>query len=272
MFSGINDSVVNYFHSFRLGNGKQLSKCLYSSDEGDFQLAEYECSDLPQLSVNSGTVRTVVVSDTHNRHQCLSNIPPCDILFHCGDIFMTSRMFTEKENRRQLLEFNEWLGTIPAKHIVVVGGNHDGFIESLGKDQTAKLLSNALYLVNEVVELCGLRIWASPVSLGASENKAFQSKAFFKQSVTSRMEAGDNVDIVVTHSSCSDLVRSFPPTRAHFYGHIHARHGGRVVATTVQDAVRPDVLVRKQWVSICGAIMDHNYNPVQLPIVYDLNV
>ncbi len=55
-------------------------------------------------SASSGTetVRIVVVSDSHNNHDLL-NMPPGDILVHCGDM-------TDVGAGRELAPFNNWLG------------------------------------------------------------------------------------------------------------------------------------------------------------------
>ena len=49
-----------------------------------------------------GTIRCVVVSDTHGKHAAL-RVPPGDVLLHCGD-------FTNAGRISEIQEFNRWLG------------------------------------------------------------------------------------------------------------------------------------------------------------------
>jgi Icc-related predicted phosphoesterase len=100
-------------------------------------------------------IKIVVLSDTHRNHWNIK-IPTCDILIHCGD--------AEINGILPLHDFNDWLGIIPAKHKIVVGGNHDGYLEFLRKDECKRLLTNCTYLENEFLYLEGFKIWGSPFS------------------------------------------------------------------------------------------------------------
>ncbi len=62
-------------------------------------------------------MRIVCISDTHNLHRKLQ-IPDGDVLVHAGD-------FTLFGKQEHLNDFNEWLGTLPHRHKLVVQGNHD---------------------------------------------------------------------------------------------------------------------------------------------------
>lgn len=35
--------------------------------------------------MNGKTLRILQISDTHNRHQQLTNLPVADVIVHCGD-------------------------------------------------------------------------------------------------------------------------------------------------------------------------------------------
>jgi predicted phosphodiesterase len=121
--------------------------------------------EIPRLYDNPqrpGTVRCVFISDTHNEHKSIE-IPPGDILIHCGD-------FTYMSREKEITAFNEWLGTLPHKHKLVIAGNHEltfdgdfysqewstwhrkGREEAFGK-KAANLLTNATYLLHEEHEV-----------------------------------------------------------------------------------------------------------------------
>ena len=76
-------------------------------------------------------------SDTHNQQRKLT-IPKCDILVFVGDAGITTY--------KHLEDFNKWIGKQPAKHKIVIMGNHDRYCEQIGKNDTKLLLSNAIYL------------------------------------------------------------------------------------------------------------------------------
>ena len=58
------------------------------------------------------------ISDTHNRHQQLTNLPAADVIVHCGD-------FTEMGTEQEVLDFLNWFIDLPYKHKIFVTGNHD---------------------------------------------------------------------------------------------------------------------------------------------------
>ena len=46
------------------------------------------------------------------------SIPEGDVLLHTGD-------FTMRGGEQEVIDFNEWLGTLPHKHKIVIAGNHE---------------------------------------------------------------------------------------------------------------------------------------------------
>eukprot|EP01119_Soliformovum_irregulare_P017676 TRINITY_DN5285_c0_g1_i3.p1 TRINITY_DN5285_c0_g1~~TRINITY_DN5285_c0_g1_i3.p1 ORF type:complete len:165 (-),score=31.63 TRINITY_DN5285_c0_g1_i3:103-597(-) len=103
-------------------------------------------------------IRFVVTSDTHTCHDNL-NLPEGDVFVHCGD-------FTKHaSSRRDLTSFNEFLGKLPYKHKLVVGGNHDFCVYHPDQPDLSKpshLLSNATYLEDSGIEIEGIKIWGAP--------------------------------------------------------------------------------------------------------------
>ncbi|KAL1498751.1 hypothetical protein AB1Y20_014061 [Prymnesium parvum] len=73
--------------------------------------------DRPAAEAPPGSVRVVCVSDTHGKIE-RERVPDGDVLIHAGD-------FTQLGSRAEVAAFNEWLGSLPHKHKVVVPGNHD---------------------------------------------------------------------------------------------------------------------------------------------------
>ena len=112
------------------------------------------------------TVRVVMVSDTHERHHLL-DMPPGDVLVHCGDILLFNSSYSRETSLRKLREFNAWLAALPYADVVVVGGNHDFCLQEMGKTAAQEALSSATYLEHEACELqhSGLRVFGTPASV-----------------------------------------------------------------------------------------------------------
>ena len=46
-------------------------------------------------------MKILQISDTHNRHNELTNLPEADVIIHCGD-------FTEQGTEEEVLDFLNW--------------------------------------------------------------------------------------------------------------------------------------------------------------------
>ena len=101
------------------------------------------------------TVKMTCISDTHSLHREL-DLPGCDLLIHAGDFTMFSK------SAAAILDFNEWLGELPHLHKIIIPGNHEFFLES--DPSRRKLISNGTVLIDESIEVMGLKIWGSPVT------------------------------------------------------------------------------------------------------------
>jgi Icc-related predicted phosphoesterase len=179
-----------------------------------------------------------MISDTHAMHHEV-DVPPGDLLIHAGDLTMDSR------SAEKLLDFNDWLGEQPHAFRVVVPGNHDGI---LADSQHRSLITNATLLINESVEVMGLKIWGSPVT-------PLLGEAFGVVSDKDRAELysriPDDTDILVTHGppygildqapgsehhqGCRQLlaaVRRVKPL-IHVFGHVHGGYGTFSTADTL---------------------------------------
>ena len=112
-----------------------------------------------------------VTVDSHRKHFELK-VPDADVLIHTGDFCKWNTRQVQSQSQRRTLtiisskkdvvEFNKWLGTLPHKHKLVVGGNHDVSclavrllvtfcteqrpLESEEASHAAKQLTNAVYL------------------------------------------------------------------------------------------------------------------------------
>ncbi|RHY13288.1 hypothetical protein DYB25_007347, partial [Aphanomyces astaci] len=114
---------------------------------------------LPQVPARKepGDLRVVFISDTHSLHDDLPPIPHGDVLVHGGDFTDTG----DRDEVRYVLAFNAFLGTLPHRYKIVIGGNHEctfdkayykthwkryGHPVEYDSDDVRSLLTNALYL------------------------------------------------------------------------------------------------------------------------------
>ena len=143
------------------------------------------------------------ISDTHELHAEL-DIPDADIFIHAGDYTMFSR------RAAAILDFNEWLGELPHRHRLVVPGNHEFYLEA---DPLRRgLITYAITLVNETVEVMGLKIWGSPVTPLA--NTAFglpspRDRARLYATIP------EDVDIIISHGPAYGILDSPPGSSYH---------------------------------------------------------
>ena len=176
-------------------------------------------------------MRIVCVSDTHGCHNELT-IPDGDIFIHCGDFSMMGEY-------EDLMEFNKWLGTLPHKRKIVIGGNHDFILE---KDYYFNVVhfSNATYLEDNLLELDGLRIYGSPYTPRFGDWAFMRDRGNEMAKIWSKIPK--DVDILITHGppygildvtkgglkvGCLDLlgvINTLKP-KIHLFGHIHESYG-----------------------------------------------
>lgn len=215
---------------------------------------------------DSKVYRIVIIGDTHDCHRSISELPECDLFIHCGDIFMTSRLFSKRIVMKKLYRFNKWLETIPAKNKILIGGNHDKYMEEMGVEKIQKILTGATYLENSMVTIDGIRIWGTPYSNGRSPNKAFQSESFLKATIAA---LPSDADILITHGAfCNEITNSISHS-IHLCGHNHNSYGIRYTGSSLVDNTSCN---KKLPLSVCAPLMDGAFNLKNRPVVLDIDL
>lgn len=263
--STLSDALLDIFLWFRVGRtSKEIGMCLYLPHLE----AVPRCmrrSDLPPKPDHS--VRTIIVSDTHEQHQCIGDLAG-DVFIHAGDILMTNSLYSVNTSIERLRNFNAWLSeSVHCPYKIVIAGNHDKIIEHLGPEKAQAVLSEAIYLENSSVEVGSLLIYGTPMSSGRSHNKAFQSEEFAQQTVQSLQatSAQRPVHILVTHGPCPELVsvlNDVPPV-LHVWGHLHGYHGVWGKSDKLWGR-------KSKCVNANGSIMNSSYDPHNFPVVVDI--
>lgn len=210
-------------------------------------------------------MKVVGISDTHSMHRRIPANPGGDVLIHAGDSLGQGTL----EN---IEELNEWLGTLPHRHKIVIAGNHDWAFQET-PELARQALTNAIYLEDSGVEIKGVRFWGSPWK------PTFMDWAFMLERGEPLHQKWrlipDNTDVVIAHGppkgiddeanlgfkcqnvGCIDLLARIHQLslKAHILGHIHEGYGEYLQGqTTLINA------------STCTA----RYEPRNAPIVIEV--
>lgn len=189
--------------------------------------------------------RLVVVSDTHNRHRDIL-MPDGDIVIHCGDASV-------RGTRDELEEFVAWFASLPHCHKLMVGGNHDDWLEfhpELAREAGISFMWDSGVLID------GISFYGSPYRTVSEDRiwlpkthrrwSAFMITEVWAAHAWSEIPLG--LDVLVTHqppkglldavngkmlgsTSLREAVDRIKP-KVHVFGHIHDAYGRIVVGST----------------------------------------
>ena len=177
---------------------------------------------------------------TADLHGALPDIPPCDIVVFAGDITGTGQAM---EYRR----FFRYANELPAEYVIMVAGNHDTMELYNPKYKSDKIIT----LLNQGIELNGLKIWGSPYS------NPFNGWRFMPDDETrddAYSEIPNDTDILITHGP-EHMILDLLPQQGHVGDKVLAKHITRI---------RPKV-------HICGHIHE-GYGYTNITGVHSYNV
>ena len=86
------------------------------------------------------------ISDTHNCHHRLRDLPEADVVVHSGDFCMVG---TEQE----ALDFLNWFCDLPYKHKIFICGNHDDCLYGIASMAPTSTDSLTTYINSPTPEL-----------------------------------------------------------------------------------------------------------------------
>lgn len=263
------DHYCFYFH--RDADGCRLCKetNVFSAEHRDHLTAAHFNDLVGYQPRQSDSIRVIVISDTHEGHDAVA-LPPCDLLIHAGDIFISSNARPDWYNARMLRSFSDWFQRQPAAHRVIIAGNHDDALQTLTTEEVQQLFPNATLLCNSGITVLGLRIWGTPLSAGRSNNRAYQTDAFRSAALTAAALVSEQVDILITHGHCSDVRDVVRPGMLHVMGHLHEHHGCYTLPLPIPEptALMPDVDDRHVVIA-AAPLIDMEYKPTHHPVVVD---
>ena len=205
-------------------------------------------------------ITIVAISDTHGQHQALE-VPPGDILVHAGDI-------TNMGELEGVAVFNEWIGSLPHPHKIVIAGNHD-FCFERNREASERLLTNCTYLHDAAATVMGIRFWGSPWQPWFF-NWAFNLQR--GEEIRQKWDLiPDDTDVLITHGptyghgdrtqsgelvGCRDLLEVIERIRPklHVFGHIHEGYG---------------VSSNDHTTMVNASNCDFSYAPVNPPVIFE---
>ncbi|MEZ3550956.1 MAG: metallophosphoesterase [Muribaculaceae bacterium] len=187
------------------------------------------------------------LSDTHNCHRRLLDLPEGDVLVHSGDFCMAG-------SEQEAIDFLNWFCDLPYPHKIFICGNHDDCLYGCNIDG---LDSNVHYLCNSGIEIDGLKFYGVPMFMEDCDS-CRQSRNY------ANIEA--DTDVLITHCppycildyddgishGSKDILMKLPDLhlKAHLFGHIHAQHG----------IIEQDGIIFSN-----GAIMNADYSKLSTP-------
>ncbi|KDQ29029.1 hypothetical protein PLEOSDRAFT_1039502 [Pleurotus ostreatus PC15] len=191
---------------------------------------------LPAPPLDPTKIRLVCISDTHNNILPLPDVPLGDVLIHAGDL-------SQSGSAEELQKTLDWLRSLPHRHKVFIGGNHDTGLAN--GTHSALDMSDLIYLCDEGISIRVrgrmLRVYGSPWT-PQHGNFVFQYPRHAAHArwaeLVDESEAGCKLDVLVTHGppkghvdhlgyGCEGLLDGIwrVKPKVMICGHIHAGRG-----------------------------------------------
>lgn len=204
------------------------------------------------MQPNTQYMRIVHLSDTHNRHHQLPDMPEADLVVHSGDI-----SFAGSED--EAIDFIQWFMSLPYKYKVFIAGNHDNCLYEANIDG---LPENCFYLCNSSVMIEGAKFYGLPMFMEDTMSGKFDE---------SIRNIPSDTDILVTHQPpygvldfsenihygdhlLLQTVLDIRP-RYHLFGHIHDAYGVEKGKSTIFSN---------------ASLLDEEYRLMNKPFVFKL--
>ncbi|WP_248237286.1 metallophosphatase domain-containing protein [Marinobacter bryozoorum] len=180
-------------------------------------------------------MRLVCLSDTHILHRRIPEMPDGDALIHVGDCLGAGTL-------DDVRDLDDWLGSLPHAHKIVIAGNHDWAFQEAG-EFARQALTQAIYLEDSGMEIDGLKFWGSPWTPTFLDWCFMQDRGAPIRTKWDLMPS--EPDILITHGppagvgdevatgfkaqnvGYKDLLQRIQIIRPqlHIFGHIHEGHG-----------------------------------------------
>jgi Icc-related predicted phosphoesterase len=227
--------------------------------------------------------RVVCTSDLHENW---IDVPEGDVLLVAGDITYGFKGDYASQQAVLSHDFFQWAMEQPVEKVVVIAGNHDQSVQAWGWPIVPAKGDKIVYLEDEGVDVCGLRIWGTPWQ------PYFYSWAFNaperhgERFLKSKFDLiPDETDIIVCHGPPYGYGDHEPNGMYDHlgYGDTQPRLGSRALADAVRR-VDPSLMVcghihfgrgvydvqGKRTQVVNAALVNNKYQAVHSPYVFDV--
>ena len=206
-------------------------------------------------------MKIITISDTHNKHLEL-DIPLGDVLIHAGDCTLAG-------TKQETTQFLKWFSKQPHTHKILVGGNHDFYLEKHASSLNEIIPENVHYLHDSGISINNINFWGSPYTPG-NGNWAF-NKSRGNAISTHWKKIPQNTHYLITHSppfgimdeldnkrhiGCERLLKQIKQLQIpnHIFGHVHNDYG---------------IVKTKQTLFANASSLDERYRPLNAPLRID---
>jgi Icc-related predicted phosphoesterase len=205
-------------------------------------------------------MKITLISDTHGHHR-LVQIDTTDVLIHAGDISGITK-------KAGVIDFFMWFSTRPAKHKILIAGNHDA---SMKRNKIA-IPKEIIYLQDSAINLEGLNFWGSPFTRMFKSISPIINAEKEELARLTWTKIPLFTDILITHTpphgildlgddsihkGCSLLLEKVLTIKPviHVFGHIHEANG---------------ILKNDRTTFINASIVNIQEEPVNKPVIIEI--
>lgn len=188
-------------------------------------------------------MKILQISDTHNKHQFLTNLPEADVIVHCGD-------FTEQGTEQEVLDFLNWFIELPYRHKIFVTGNHDFCLWDA--EGIEDLPENVHFLQDKGCEIEDIKFFG--LAYNHSEELIPNDVNVLVTHEPPAMILDESAGVHWGNLSLRNRVLKVKP-RYHFFGHAHEGYG---------------LLKDEGIVFSNAAVLDDNYRMCHQPLIFEI--
>lgn len=210
------------------------------------------------------TMKILCISDTHNKHKQLRNLPSADVIVHAGD-------FSSMGYEWEIKNFLNWFSKLPYSYKIFIAGNHDWLFENNSILAKSLVPENVIYLEDDGIEIDGVKFWGTPVQ------PIFCNWAFNRSEeklIRHWQAIPDNTDVLITHCP--------PHTILDLCFNDNAHKGSPSLYYEIFERIKPklnvmghihegyEIKVIDDVTFINASVLDENYVCVNKPILIEL--
>mgnify|MGYP002553014239 FL=1 len=158
-------------------------------------------------------MKILQISDTHNKHHLLVNLPEADVIVHCGD-------FIDNGTEKEVLDFLNWFIMLPYKHKIFVTGNHDTCLWDA--EAIEDLPKNVHFLQDSECKIEGITFFGLAYNHSEQVIPPDADVLVSHEPPFMILDKDNNI-----HWGNADLKKKILEVkpRYHFFGHIHGAYG-----------------------------------------------